>query len=116
MTLQWTLLGNAGKSDFNSEEGWTLMPDGTILTADVLDAPNSERYLPDQGMWVSDGSTIVDLHSPTTVQGCIPYDHGCYYPPGEIGPQILRPDGSVFVTGSSNGAHAGHTSVYRPEA
>jgi hypothetical protein len=113
-TMIWTLLGTAGKSDFNSEEGWTLMPDGTILTADVLNAPNSERYLVDQGKWISDGSTIVDLHSPTDIQGCIPYDHGCYYPPGEIGPQILRPDGSVLVTGSAKQGKTAHTSLYRP--
>jgi hypothetical protein len=116
VTLQWTLVSTSGKSDFNSEEGWTLMPDGTILTADVLNAPNSERYLTTQGEWISDGSTIVDLHSPTTVNGCIPYPGGCYYPPGEIGPQILRPDGTVFVTGSAKSGKTGHTSVYHPGA
>ena len=31
-TLTWTLLGNTGKSDFNAEEGWTLLPDGTVFT------------------------------------------------------------------------------------
>ena len=116
VTLQWTIVSTTGKSDFNSEEGWTLMPDGTILTADVLDAPNSERYLPAQGEWLSDGSTIVDLHSPTTVNGCIPYPGGCYSPPGEIGPQILRPDGTVFVTGSAKSGKTGHTSMYHPGA
>src|SRR5271166_5580226 len=41
VTLQWTAVGvNGGKSDWNAEEGWTLMPDGTVLTADVLDNPN----------------------------------------------------------------------------
>src|SRR5580700_2898668 len=34
-TLKWTAVGSAGKSDFNAEEGWTLMPDGTVLTYDV---------------------------------------------------------------------------------
>jgi hypothetical protein len=116
VTFQWTAVSTTGKSDFNSEEGWTLMPDGTILTADVLNAPNSERYLPAQGQWIGDGSTIVDLHSPTTVNGCIPYPGGCYYPPGEIGPQILRPDGTVFVTGSAKQGKTGHTSLYRPGA
>jgi hypothetical protein len=115
-TLSWTILSTSGKTDFNSEEGWTLMPDGTILTADVLKAPNSERYLPDQATWISDGSTGVDLHSKTTVSGCLPYPGGCYYPPGEIGPQILRPDGSVLVTGSTNGKKRAHTSLYRPGA
>jgi hypothetical protein len=116
VTMQWTLLGTDGKSDFNSEEGWTLMPDGSILTADVLNAPNSERYLVDQEKWISDGSTGVDLHSPTTIKGCLEYPGGCYYPPGEIGPQILRPDGTVIVFGSSNFDHPGHTSLYHPGA
>jgi hypothetical protein len=37
----------------------------------------------------------------------------CYYPPGEIGPAMLRPDGTVFATGSApNGTGTGHTAVY----
>ena len=37
----------------------------------------------------------------------------CYYPPGEIGPAILRPDGTVFYTGSySNNGGPGHTAIY----
>ena len=52
-TMQWTLMGSWGKSDFNSEEGWTLMPDGSVLTYDVLNAPNAEHYLPWLGMWLS---------------------------------------------------------------
>ena len=32
-------MGDAGKVDFNAEEGWTLLADGTILTVDVKDAP-----------------------------------------------------------------------------
>jgi len=113
-TMTWTLLGTTGKSDFNSEEGWTLMPDGTILTLDVLNAPNTERYLPDSGAWMSDGNTPVDLHSPTTVKGCIQYDNGCYYPPGEIGPAILRPNGTVYATGSANNGKTAHSAVYTP--
>jgi len=116
-TLTWTNLTSAGKNDRNAEEGWTLMPDGSVLTYDVTKAPHSERYIPSQDKWLSAGSTIVDLHSPTTVVGCIPYGkHGCYYPPGEVGPGILRPDGTVFATGSgSNGGNGpGHTSVYNP--
>jgi len=115
-TLTWTLLGNTGKSDFNAEEGWTLLPNGTVLTCDVLDAPNSERYFPDLETWQTAGSTIVDLHSPPT-EGCIPYGpHGefCYNPPGEIGPAILRPDGTVFQTGSSSLTGAGHTAIWTP--
>jgi len=114
-TLQWTELGDAGKSDFNAEEGWTLMPDGSVLTFDVKHAPHSERYIPSQQKWVSAGSTIVDLHSPYG-SGCIPYGGGCYHPPGEVGPGVLRPDGTMFATGSGSngGGGVGHTAIYHP--
>src|SRR5579863_9401825 len=115
VTLTWTEVSNKGKRDRNAEEGWTLMPDGSVLTYDVTKAPHSERYVPSEQQWDSAGSTIVDLHSPTDIQGCIPYGKtGCYYPPGEVGPGVLRPDGTVFATGSgSNGGNGpGHTAVY----
>jgi len=117
-TLTWTSLGTAGKADFNAEEGFTLLPDGSILTLDVKDAPNSERYSASAGKWVTAGSTIVDLHSPTPVKGSLRYRPApgdCYYPPGEIRPATLRPDGTVFATGSGSGASGngpGHTAVY----
>ncbi len=114
VTLQWTAVGSAGKSDFNAEEGWTLLPDGSVLTFDVKNAPNSERYLPSMATWITAGSTIVDLHSSTTVSGCIPYGGGCYNPPGEVGPAVLRPDGTVFATGSNSIAGPGHTAIYTP--
>jgi Kelch motif protein len=115
-TLTWTVLSATGKSDFNAEEGWTLLPGGSILTMDVKHAPNSERFVSPSKTWTSAGSTIVDLHSPSPF-GCIPYGPGgtlCYYPPGEIGPAILRPDGTVFATGSysNNGSGAGHTAIF----
>ena len=114
-TLTWTVLPSSGKNHFNSEEGWTLMPTGSILTADVKNAPNSEFFTPATAKWTSAGSTIVDLHSPTTIVGCLPFPGGCYYPPGEIGPQILRPDGTVFVAGGTpKGGTFGHTAVYHP--
>jgi len=114
-TLQWTELSDTGKSDFNAEEGWTLLPDGSVLTFDVKNAPHSERYISSQQKWVSAGSTIVDLHAP--YQGsCLPYDNGkkCYHPPGEVGPGMLRPDGTVFATGAYSTNGAGHTAIYDP--
>ncbi len=45
-TMSWALYNDKGKKDFNAEEGWTLMPDGSILTADVFSSPNTERYIP----------------------------------------------------------------------
>jgi hypothetical protein len=115
-TLKWTVLPETGKSDFNAEEGWTLLPDGSILTFDVKNAPNSERLSPVTRTWITAGSTIVDLHSPSPF-GCLqfgPNGKYCYYPPGEVGPAILRPDGTVFATGSysNTGSGAGHTAIY----
>lgn len=116
-TMTWTSVTSKGKADFNAEEGWTLLANGSVLTADVKDAPNSEIYdaTAKKKEWVTAGSTIVDLHSPSPY-GCIPYGPKgklCYYPPGEIGPAILRPDGTVFYTGSytkNNGP--GNTAIY----
>ena len=115
-TLTWTHLGTAGKNERNAEEGYTLLPDGNVLTVDLKTAPKSEIYNASTGTWTSAGSTIVDLHSPSPFS-CIPYgSHGqfCYYPPGEIGPAILRPDGTVFATGSASKTGAGHTAIYNP--
>jgi hypothetical protein len=115
-TLKWVVMPGTGKSDFNAEEGWTLLADGSVLTADVKNAPNSERFVLSARKWSTAGSTIVDLHSPSP-DGCINYGPGgklCYYPPGEIGPAILRPDGTVFATGSYSDSTtgAGHTAIY----
>jgi hypothetical protein len=112
-TLQWTEPTSTGKSDFNAEEGWTLLPDTTILTFDVLKAPHSERYIPSQASWISAGSIPVDLHSPGDGK-CLNYPGGCYLPPGEVGPAVLRPDGTVFATGSKSNTGAGHTAIYTP--
>jgi hypothetical protein len=113
-TLQWTALASTGKSDFNAEEGWTLLPDGSVLTFDVKNAPNSERYILSTQTWVSAGSTVVDLHSPSS--GCLVYGGGCYPPPGEVGPAVLQPDGTVFATGSKSATGPGHTAIYTPPA
>jgi hypothetical protein len=92
-SLTWTATG-AGKEDANSEESWALLPDGTVLTVDVENSTKpmeSERYTPSTGQWTSAGST-----------GVVLYDAGV-----EIGPAILRADGTVFATGAS-----GHTAIY----
>ncbi len=117
-TLKWKHVGDKGKSDWNAEEGWTLLADGTVLTADVKNAPNSEIYNPATGTWKTAGSTQVDLHSPSPFKSCLQYGpkaKDCYLPPGEIGPAMLRPDGTVFATGSGSGPSgygAGHTAIY----
>src|ERR1041385_6531148 len=115
-TLKWSNLGSANKHDFNAEEGYTLLPDGSVLTFDVKAHPKSERYLPDQGQWVNAGSTKADLRGPQNCCGnCIPYGPKgkCYDPPGEVGPAILRPDGTVFAAGAiPDGENTAHTAIY----
>ena len=116
-TLKWTSVPYKGKNDFNAEEGWTLLPDGTILTYDVKKHPKSERYIPEKGKWVNAGDLPADLWEPQNCCGCIPYDPNkpCYDPPGEVGPGILRPDGTVFaVGGKADGSHNAHTDIWTP--
>ncbi|HEX3429467.1 MAG TPA: hypothetical protein VHT03_01160 [Rhizomicrobium sp.] len=111
-TMTWTAAGYAGKNDFDAEEGWTLMPDGSVLTVDVKDHPQSEDYVPSNQAWKSLGSTIVNLQAPDCSGTCClnyPPKNKCYNPPGEVGPAVLMPDGTVFDTGASN-----HTAIYTP--
>ena len=114
-TLTWSNISAPGKTDIiNAEEGWTLLPDGSVLALDVANAPAAERLvLPNgdtSGAWVSAGSTPADLHThsadgtPLTAPGCPTYS-----PPGEMGPALLRPDGSVFAIGAN-----GSTAIYSP--
>lgn len=81
----WTQSGPGnGKDDANSEEGWTLLPNGEVLVVNVLDAPYAQLYNPAANEWVSAGQLPLKIV------------HG-----GEIGPQILRPNGTVFVAGAT---------------
>jgi len=114
-TLTWVAVGSTGKTDFYAEEGWTLMPNGTILTADVKNNPHTERYIPSMAKWISAGNTPVNLQGPPQV-GCITYGQGqLYCPPGEIGPAILLPNGTVFATGATHqGQTTAHTAIYHP--
>src|SRR5947209_14833346 len=65
-SLTWTATG-AGKFDINDEEGWTLLPNGKVLTVDAYvfqydaNGTNSETYNPATGAWSSAGSTIAQL-------------------------------------------------------
>ena len=88
-TLTWTPTGR-GKADINDEEGWTLLPNKQVLTVDARNGTNSEVYIPASGIWQSAGSTIVPLAAGL-----------------EMGPAVLRPDGTVFATGASE-----HTAIY----
>jgi hypothetical protein len=86
--LTWRKTGT-GKADGNGEEGWSLLPNGGVLTVDTNDTPNTEVYSPSAGSWTSAGDTPASLIDSE----------------GEVGPQLLQPDGSVFATGAT-GANA----------
>ena len=106
-TLTWTATGS-GKFDVYDEEGITLLPGGKVLDVDAYvfvynaNGKNSELYDPSTGAWTSAGSTIVQLWDSCGGAGGASY---------EVGPAMLRPDGTVFATGA-NGCGAGHTSIY----
>jgi len=87
-TLTWTIIGSGnGKADQNSEEGWELLPNGDVLTIDVWNGTNSELFNPSTSKWTSAGSTVVTLPNRTCE---------------EIGPAVLRPQGSVFAVGATS--------------
>lgn len=112
VTLTWTALASTNKADFNAEEGWTLMPDGSVFTYDVKNAPHAERYVPAAQQWLSNGNTLPDLHTPTDTPNGRTYGPSgslIYFPPGEVGPALLRPDGTVFASGT-------HIALYHPGA
>jgi len=115
-TMAWTELGHKGHNGFNSEEGLTLLPDGSLLVVNVKGAPHTQRWFPSDQKWHNAGDTPVPLNQPGQ-GGCVPYGkHKCYPPPGEVGPAILRPDGTVFATGGRAADGLGHTAIYDPAA
>jgi hypothetical protein len=119
-TLSWTATG-AGKYDPNDEEGWTLLPNGKVLTVDayvpiapfpyIPNGTNSELYNPATGSWHSAGSTIVQLWDSGLT--CGEFNAPAPTPTFEVGPGVLRSDGTVFYAGSNTCANeAGNTAIY----
>jgi hypothetical protein len=93
-TISWAATGT-GKADINDEEGWTLLPSGKILTVDANNGANpstSEIYTPSTGAWTAGPSVGVQLEDPSS---------------HELGPAVLRPDGTVFYAGATT-----HNAVY----
>jgi hypothetical protein len=94
--MTWTSTGT-GKNDENDEEGWTLLPSGQVLTVDANDTADVyHTEILTSGSWASAGDTPVELPDLNTKTN----SH-------ELGPQMLRPDGTVFCVGAT-----GYTAIY----
>jgi hypothetical protein len=101
-TLTWTATGapSAGL-DYQDEQGYELLPNTDVLTVDIWtnanskgNATNAERYSQSAGTWSSAGNTPVSLVDP--------YACGNF----EIGPAVLRSDGTVVAFGGNTGCQA----------
>lgn len=101
------------KVDYNGEAGWTLLPDGTILSVDTqtqgetgyeIYTPNASQT-PNPGpyqVWTQpSGGTLVSLPN----NGGITVGGNLIGP--EMGPQVLRPDGTVIAFGATQ-----NTAIY----
>jgi hypothetical protein len=90
-TLTWRVIPGTGKEEPNDEEGWTLLPNGRVLTVDVWEGiGGTQTFNPVTDTWsfagdVASGGDPVDL-----------------WPVVEIGPQAEMPGGNVFVVGAGS--------------
>jgi hypothetical protein len=90
--LTWHVIPATGKTDPNDEEGWTLEPNGQLLTLDVWGLGNTELFNPRDDHWSFAGATAA---------GGSPVDP---FPGVEIGPQVEMPGGNTFVVGAGTSA------------
>jgi hypothetical protein len=90
--LTWRVIPATGKTDPNDEEGWTLEPNGQLLTVDVWGLGNTELFNPRNDRWSFAGATAA---------GGSPVDP---FPGVEIGPQVEMPGGNTFVVGAGTSA------------
>ena len=94
----WTQTGT-NKNGINSEEGWTLLPDfpspgghPLVMTVDIN--PGTQN--------VCTGSNSTELYDGSTGSWyCLGSTPNTLYPTNEMGPAILRPDGTVFQAGAN---------------
>jgi len=96
-TVTWTITG-AGKADPNSEEGWTLLPNGEFLTVDTENGTHAEVFNPSTNFWSSAGNTPISL--PNVIKaGDVP----------EIGPGVMTGYELVVQFGANS-----NTAVFTP--
>ena len=98
-TLAWTILNPTGKTtgDRNSEEGWTVLPDGTLFVVNANTGMASQRYVPSLNQWVDAGVSPVALRDSSS---------------HETGAQVMMYNGSVFAAGAARAT--GANAVFTP--
>jgi hypothetical protein len=89
-TLKWRVIPATGKNDPNDEEGWTLEPNGKLLTLDTWAPGQTQLFSPRTDSWSFAGGTAVngDPLNP--------------FPVVETGPQVELPGGDTFVVGAGS--------------
>ena len=108
-TMKWTEVSSFAKDDGFAEEGFSLLPDGSVLTVNMVDVNKAQRYISHsdtaKNRWDDAGATPGQLPAigDTNNAKNLIYDNGkkVYHPTGEIGPGMLRPDGTVFWSGAA---------------
>jgi len=88
--LTWTTTGGTGKLVPNTEAGFTLLPNGKVLSVDVFEScvnDTAEIFDPATGAWSSAGTTPMPLTS------CGQF--------AEIGPHLMLDNGKVFAEGAT---------------
>jgi len=87
-TMTWKVIPATGKNDPNDEEGWTLEPNGQVLTVDTWAPSQTQLFNPNTKTWSFAGAT--DLNGNPLNP----------WPIVEIGPQVEMPGGNTFVVGA----------------
>jgi hypothetical protein len=115
--LAWTATGT-NKADRYDEEGWTLIPNGSLLTVDAYTTPigniscgvNTEIYGPATGSWSNAGNV------PTQLADCNAKNaDGGSNPTYEMGPQVMMFNDEVIAFGGTT-ANVVHTALYNTAA
>jgi hypothetical protein len=86
-TMKWTVIPAVGKEDPNDEEGWTLEPNGQVLTVEAWALPQAQLFHPATDSWSFDGA-MARNGNPVNP-----------FPVVELGPQAEMPGGNTFVVG-----------------
>ena len=112
-TLTWTPTGE-NKFDVHDEEGWTLLPNKKVLTVDtyVFRVRSCRHEL--GNLQPQFGQVVQRWQYHCAALGLrrsVRRQDNAFF---EVGPGVLRPDGTVFYTGA-NGCGAAHIAIYHSD-